>query len=469
MKIANKAMPTAKQFAYHRRALAEKLVDSVTGQSPFDQTSGLFLAAPRRTGKSTFLRLDFVPALRDRDISPIMVDLWSNKNADPSDLIVNAIKAAIRQSEAAPLKVMRDMGLTKFGAGGLNFDLEKVGVVGGITIADALQYLFDRTGRPVALVIDEAQHALTTAPGLNAMFAIKAARDQLNQNGEGEIRFAGVFTGSNQDKLANLVTGRDRPFFGANVTAFPLLDRGYANAFTDWLNERLAEDNQFRHDDVFAVFDALHRRPEELRRVLKAIALSENKAAAMTCLLADNGAMLRRDYAERFAVAFAALEPLQQAVLARLIDQGNKFSPYSADALASYAAQTSAPVPSIGAVQNALATLRERNIVWQPARGEYALEDSSMAEWYRSRSTALPDDRPPAEKAAALIARSALEASAIDDPAAFVAEEFPDLSPDDQVAITASIEDAQRDQPTAPVSSVTRKEDPRRPARLDRD
>lgn len=377
-----------KQFAFHRRELAEKLVDSVIGNSPFDQTSGLFLAAPRRTGKSTFLRLDMVPELRNRKVVPIVVDLWADRNRDPDTLIVEGIKDAIRRCEAGGIKVLRQMGMTKFGVGGINFDLEKVGVAGGITIAEALQYLFEKTGRPIALIIDEAQHALNSESGFNAMFAIKAARDALNQNEDGEIRFMGIFTGSNRDKLANLVIGRDRPFYGAAITNFPLLDRGFSDAYTTWLNERLAEDNHFDPDDVFKAFDALGRRPEQLARVLKAIAFSEGKAVSMKTLLANNAAALRNTYMEQFEIAFGALEPLQKAVLIRLIGQGEKFSPFSAESMAAYGKSMGGAPPNAAAVQKALVALREQSIIWQPARGNYVLEDADMAVWFRSRPPA---------------------------------------------------------------------------------
>lgn len=377
---------TPQQFTFHRRDLAVRLVDSVMGRSPFEQTSGLFLAAPRRTGKSTFLRLDMVPELRDRGAVPILVDLWSDRSRDPTALIVEGVKDAIRQAEAGAIKVLRQMGMTKFGVGGVNFDLEKVGVAGGITIADALQYLFEKTGRPVALIIDEAQHALNSEAGLNAMFAIKAARDALNQNKDGEIRFMGIFTGSNRDKLANLVVGRDKPFFGATITNFPLLDRAFSDAYTVWLNERLAADNRFDPNDVFAAFDALGRRPEQLSRVLKAFAFSEERAASIKTLLANDAAALRSEYMERFETAFGSLEPLQKAVLIRLIQQGDKFAPFSGESLAAYGRTMGEDPPNIPAVQKAIAGLREQGIVWQPARGNYVLEDGDMATWFRSRT-----------------------------------------------------------------------------------
>lgn len=48
--------------------LAAALADDLQGRNAFgDASSGLFLAAPRRTGKSTFLQLDLRPELEARD------------------------------------------------------------------------------------------------------------------------------------------------------------------------------------------------------------------------------------------------------------------------------------------------------------------------------------------------------------------------------------------------------------------
>ena len=59
---------------FHRTALAqwyaEEALDTSLGRS-----GGLFLAAPRRTGKSTFVRQDLVPALVAMGAEVIYVDL----------------------------------------------------------------------------------------------------------------------------------------------------------------------------------------------------------------------------------------------------------------------------------------------------------------------------------------------------------------------------------------------------------
>ena len=48
-------------FVFRRPDLASSIADGLVGAGIQDFTSGLFLAAPRRTGKSTFLREDLVP------------------------------------------------------------------------------------------------------------------------------------------------------------------------------------------------------------------------------------------------------------------------------------------------------------------------------------------------------------------------------------------------------------------------
>jgi len=43
------------------------------------------------------------------------------------------------------------------------------------------------------------------------------------------------------------------------------------------------------------------------------------------------------------------------------------------------------PNASTPNVQKALEVLREKELVWKANRGEYALEDSTMAEWLSNR------------------------------------------------------------------------------------
>ena len=73
--------------AFPRTELARQVVQALQGRALFgDAHNGLFLAAPRRTGKSTFLQYDLRPALEAAGIEVIYVDLWSDPRRDPGSL-----------------------------------------------------------------------------------------------------------------------------------------------------------------------------------------------------------------------------------------------------------------------------------------------------------------------------------------------------------------------------------------------
>lgn len=382
-------MPTG--FAFRREKLAKDITASLMGgkfPNP-DFGSGLFLSAPRRTGKSTFLREDLVPALRESGITTVYVDLWADRDKDPSLLIADTIKQALRDADGLVTKAARATGLNKIGvSGALSFDIDRIGEVGGTTLTDALGALIERTGKPAALLVDEAQHALTSERGLNAMFALKAARDSLNQQSR-KRNLILVFTGSHRDKLANLILKRDQPFYGAQLTDFPLLDKDYTDAYTNWVNERLASDNQFDHEDVFAAFDVLGRRPEMLQNVIRDIALSQAKSADLKIALNNGAALFRNRVWEDFDREFSALTKNQRAVLSRLIQKEDEFSPFTEESLAAYTQMTGEPVDA-AAAQAALGALRDKNIVWRSSRGSYVLDDQSMSLWFEHRNKAKP-------------------------------------------------------------------------------
>lgn len=379
-------MPDALPFVHHRPALARQFADALLGRSPFGYRSGLFLAAPRRTGKSTFLRADLLPALRAEGVRTIYVDLWADRSADPGQLIARALAAEL---EALQPALGRMAGKVRgLGLGGVSLELAAPDAPGAATLTEALRLIAERSGQTVALVIDEAQQALSTEAGVAAMFALKAARDALNQDEAGvegaRPRLILVFTGSHRDKLSALVLKRDQPFFGADVTAFPLLGPDYVAAYVDWLNARLAEANRFDVADAQAAFALLGSRPELLEQVLRDHAFSRDGAPALGHTVAARAEALRERLWQQYDSDFGSLTPLQRAVMARLIDEGEGMAPFTAETLAAVGAALGGRVTTSD-MQSALEALRDKGLIWRSGRGAYAVEDQGMAEWLQAR------------------------------------------------------------------------------------
>jgi len=65
---------------YPRPELAERMAQQLLNPGPLDEglRSGLFLTGSRRTGKTTFLVNDLIPALEAAGAVVIYVDLWSD-------------------------------------------------------------------------------------------------------------------------------------------------------------------------------------------------------------------------------------------------------------------------------------------------------------------------------------------------------------------------------------------------------
>src|SRR3954470_2256849 len=84
---------------FHRTQLARQMAQQLLRPGVLDEglRSGLFVSGQRRTGKTTFLQADLVPALLEAGAIVIYVDLWSNTQVNPATLVHGAIRQALTE------------------------------------------------------------------------------------------------------------------------------------------------------------------------------------------------------------------------------------------------------------------------------------------------------------------------------------------------------------------------------------
>lgn len=375
---------------YQRTRLAEDLVISLQGRNLFgDAPNGLFLAAPRRTGKSTFLQHDLQPALERVGVVVVYVDLWSDMHRDPGLLIAEAIGRALQPHLGLVSRTAQKAGLEKVGlAGWLQIDTSKIGRVNGATLVDALRALHEAAASPVALIVDEAQHALTSEAGETTMAALKSARDQLNQ--PDAIHLMLVMSGSDRDKLLRLVNANGAPFYGSQIQRMPPLDRDFVAHVCRLIESQRPDLRPVDNEALFGAFELFGQRPqffmEALGQILSPLA---GLSVRFEVALQELARQRQRDEEAQMESEFLGLRPLEKAILWRMLAQGSRFKPYDAEALAFYREQTGVKA-SAQQAQNALESLRERtpSLVWKSARGEYAVDDATMHRWYEKRRQA---------------------------------------------------------------------------------
>ena len=376
-------------LAFPRSALAQELVMSLQGKAWLgDAHNGLFLAAPRRTGKSTFLQGDLRPALEAAGAVVVYVDLWADARRDPGGLIAEAIARALQPQLGLVARTAKKAGLDKLKLGGLEVDTSKIGKVDGLTLTEALRLLNESADKPVALIIDEAQHALTSEAGEAAMTALKSARDQLNQ--PGTVNLMLVMSGSDRDKLLRLVNTAGAPFYGSQVQRMPSLGSDFIAHVAGLIEAQrpaLKPVDQALLQQAFGMFGD---RPQFFMAALGQVL---SPLAALTgrfehALLESAQQQQTQDEANMES-DYLGLKPTEQAVLWRMLEQGPRYRPYDAEALRFYRDKTGHPV-SVAQAQKALEALRQRMpaLVWKSARGEYALEDAATHRWFEARSAA---------------------------------------------------------------------------------
>lgn len=372
---------------FQRLALATQLADALLGQSVFtDAHNGLFLAAPRRTGKTTFLQHDLKPELERRGVVVVYLDLWADQRRDPGDLIAEAIGKALQPHLGLVARTARKAGLDKVNlAGALSIDTSKIGKLDGTTLPEALKALVDAAKAPVALIIDEAQHALTSEAGDTAMAALKSARDQLNS--PGQIKLMLVMSGSDRDKLLRLVNTNGAAFYGSEIRRMPELDTDFIAHIAHLIEGQRPELQPVDQAQLYEAFQGFGCRPqffmERLGQVLSP--LSGIQGRFEPALL--NAARERQLEEEaQMESEYLGLKPLEQAVLWRMLEQGSRFRPYDAEACAFYQSKIGKKV-SPQQAQNALEALRERTpaLVRKSSRREYAVDDAAMHRWFDQR------------------------------------------------------------------------------------
>ena len=372
---------------FSREDLAVQLAKDLRGDNVFsDAPNGLFLSAPRRTGKSMFLQMDLKPTLESLRTIVIYVDLWADVGRDPGFLIAEAIQKETQKHLGVVAKTAKSAGLKKISiAGAFEIDTSRIGTSDGTTLYDSLYGLRKLTGIPIALIIDEAQHALTSEAGESAMAALKSARDQMNK--PGDINLMLIMSGSDRDKLLRLVNTNAAPFFGSQVHSMPLLGKDFVLHIAGLIETKNPDLRPIDIDVLFDTFKRFGCRPqffmESINTVLSPL---YEVSGRFEDLLYSESVKRQEEYIAQMESDFLSLKPLEQAVLWRLLEIKSRFRPYDSQALKFYREQTGQAVTATK-VQNALDSLRVHHppLVWKSVRGEYSVDDSNMYIWYQDK------------------------------------------------------------------------------------
>jgi hypothetical protein len=367
---------------FPRPVLARAFADDLLGADKLsDARNGVFLAGARRTGKTRFLTVDLTQELEQRGCLVLYADLWEDGASTPEALIRAKIDAALKPYAPALQKLAAKVGVGKInvtGAGGV--DVAATASTAGLTLHACLERLAAASEKQLVLIVDEAQDAITSDAGQNAMRALKSARDQFQAQSRNLLL---VMAGSHRDKLMRLVNSAAAPFWGSQVREMPLLADDYVAEQRKRLLERRPEWAGVRLSVLQRCFAHYGARPQLFLSAVNDATLASASAADFEDRLnADAESQRARERAE-YDRTYVGLEPLQQIVFERMLSKRDAFRAYDREALAWYA-QAYGESVSVAKVQTTLDALRERNLrlIWKELRGNYEVYDEAMSDWY---------------------------------------------------------------------------------------
>ena len=390
-------MPTI----FHRTEFARSLVRRLLEPDVLDEAlrSGVFLAGRRRTGKSTFLQFDLVPALEAAGAIVVYVDLWSAPSRPPDALVHEAIRDTLTELAnpasrlLARLPVVAGANASAFGVE-IGLDIERLGSADGPTLAKVLVELVDRSRTNVVLIVDEVQHALGSTGGNALLLALKAARDAVNLRPDtpGYLFFVG--TGSHRALVGELTAQRDQAFAGAYATDYPLLGDEYVRFVLDRLARAASGTDGASPSPEASIeaFDTLGRRPEELLRAFEILrgtpdeGTPDGRLRAIAAALAASAADAELAKVERSGA-------LAEAVFDRIVESdGDGTEPvrglFGAASLEALGRRLGREVGA-DEISPVLQSLIAENLVVRLGYGRYGVSDPLVAELSRRRKASL--------------------------------------------------------------------------------
>ncbi|GHT92963.1 hypothetical protein AGMMS49545_11370 [Betaproteobacteria bacterium] len=258
---------------YPRPQLAADLARKLLRTKSLDTQllRGLFLPGPSRTGKTSFLLYDLMPALQKLGALVIYVDLLAQPNISPYHVACNAIRKTLKPHSPSGIldQFLRAIGIRdlKF-----NFNPETIGKNGGIALVEALMAIIDQSQTDVVLIVDDVQLTMTSDEEPLLLHELKEARDAINLRPETPGSFVFIGTGS-PPALVNELRGRNNhAFYGATSLPYPVLGEDYVEFLLTSL-EREGYSPLPNLEVATGVFKTLEHRPEAILKAFQQLLL----------------------------------------------------------------------------------------------------------------------------------------------------------------------------------------------------
>lgn len=352
---------------YHRYELAERFVKRLLKPDIFTSRDGLFIAGTRGIGKTTFIRYDLIPQLKNSGAYTIYVDL--SKSAE---------EGAFSEVDHVQIKELFTNLFTDKKEKAKKGDITRCGVDEKISskLSEVLFELISKIDLNIVIVVDEVQESLKSISARKFLNALKDARDAVNSRTQNlnHTYLVIVGVGSHRSLITNMVRKSGEPFFGADLSEFPHLEDDYIQWLVNSLPLKKVPDFETLHRG----FEAVQYRPPVFEKVLKRLQAFDGFEVNEAFLMLARNAPL--DEAEIIINPIRCADALTQALfteIAKSSDAGCK-ALYSKEFLEKLGAALGKEKPvTASSVQAKLKMMELKGWITQVSHGKFTLTNSA--------------------------------------------------------------------------------------------
>lgn len=335
------------------------------------------LFAPRRHGKTQFVRNELLPSAHESGWFAARVDLWRNR-ANPALGLVEGLEAVAQASQPRRSLLSTPLDLksirTRFKTPGVDIEGEWVPTANAVFAPEAS--MANRLANALNTIAARGQHALIALDEFQAL-AVPGAEDfvaslrTVMQDLEGSLSV--VFTGSSREGLNRLFQRAKAPLFrSAEPMALPSMGDGFVDSRADYLAEitNLTVDR----DQLKLLYPRLCNTPLFLNQIIRGMLVTGDTDVPRAFQRWLN---LKRQ--GEYADLIHGLSDLEFAVVIQLATSGDA-SVYTTKARQDMAEimQISQP-PDTSKVQTAIRRLTGAGIVDPTgAKGSYEIADQGF-------------------------------------------------------------------------------------------
>lgn len=337
--------------------------------------------APRRTGKTVFLRKDLTPAAEAAGFTVAYVDLWQTR-LNPGIAIVRGLEEALTPKTLAqkalhklqePVKKVKASGSGGKLEGAIEIEMgdEKKEVT---ELALRIEELVVKlVSKKKLLLVDEAQELARNKE--NELMAM-ALRTAITKNSD-KLRV--VFTGSSRTQLANVFSSSNAPLFsvGATVQEFPRLGRELVEFVAEKF--QVASGRTFDVAAGWTAFEDFHQQPEPFLSVVVAMLMDPSLRFERAVAIEK----AEQDKEENHEGTWASLDAMQRQLLLLFVNDPQA-KPFGKAALAKLAKALGVPSLAPTDVQYALNSLKTKTIISKAPGGVHTFESAAFERWVRT-------------------------------------------------------------------------------------